>query len=576
MTATSHSPDLRRLERWAAPIALLVLAGLAMGNIIPNKFTRDDIGLILENPLVKSWSGVWHAFNAAYWPPADSGELYRPLSIAWLTIQWQLGGGHELLFRLCSLAAYGASCLAVWAVLKRVAPLPAAWVGAALFAVHPVHVEALVEAVSQSELIVAALLCWGVAWHIDANRGTRGIRATASAESLLFVVAVFFKEHALVFPALLIAADLLIDPTAEPFGTRWRRWRSHYGVMVLIALLFWFTRGQVLGTASGTGPHEALAGGLFARIHTMAGVPAEWLRLFLWPAHLQDEWSLMEWVPGAGWTPRETAGALAVASLGLATILAWRRMPTLAWGLVWIGLALGPVANIVIPTGVLIAERTLFLPSVGLAVALAALLTPMVNAHDRLGPVWPRVGLLGLAALLSAGMLRSALRCVDWRTPVIWTVRSVALAPLSWRTHLTYGMVLSNVGDTAGARSEVRASLALREDNPVVLKFVADRGRLSNGACIGPTIVYEEVLKAVPQRSDVRASLLACLAIMGRYEQAHQIAMAGDSIGLDRAFYHTMAIRAAQNLRTHTPIGQWRVRFPTGTATDIGGPQRSH
>ena len=48
MTATSHSPDPRRLERWAAPIALLVLAGLAMGNIIPNKFTRDDIGLILE------------------------------------------------------------------------------------------------------------------------------------------------------------------------------------------------------------------------------------------------------------------------------------------------------------------------------------------------------------------------------------------------------------------------------------------------------------------------------------------------------------------------------------------------
>ena len=563
-------PASRRATRWGAPIGLVLLALLAMGNVVPNRFTRDDLGVIVQGTLERHWSGIIHAFGAAYWPPVNSGELYRPLTIGLMTVEWQLGGGDPIVFRIATLLVYVAATLAVWHLLRRLTPPTAAWMGAALFAVHPVHVEAVVEAVSQSEVIVAGLLALAVAIHIDANAGRRDVTRAAGLTSLCFASALFFKESAMVLPALLVAADLLVDRAQEPFTARWRRWWRHYVVVALIAASFWITRSLVLGSEKGTHTAEALSGGLVARAWTMLGVPAEWLRLFLWPARLQDEWSPLEWIPTRGWSVRELAGALALGSVLLALVLAWRRRPHLAFGILFTAIALAPVANLLIPTGVVIAERTLFLPSVGFVVVVAALLQELPLSRWASDPVRRRIGAAVFGALLIAGTLRSALRLVDWRTPVIWSVTSLQLAPLSWRTHMTYASRLLDVGDTVDARQQVRIALALRSNEPAVVKLIADYGRLTSGACVGSSLIYEEVLRVAPRRSDARGSLVACLAYLGRYEEARKVAEEGIRLGLDVDFYRVVLARAEQAQRAHTPPGQWRVHLPGSTATDIG------
>ena len=562
-------------ERWVIPISVVLLAWVTMGQIVGNPFIRDDTGLIVSNTLTHAWSGLWRAFGAAYWPPADSGELYRPLTTALFTVQWMLGGGKALLFRLVSLLVYALSGLAVWTLLRRLVSPAAAWAGAALFVVHPVHVEAMVEAASQSESIVAALIALAVAWHIDANRGTRDLRRTMNAESLCFAAALFFKEHALVLPALLVAADLLLDPAPGAFRARWKQWRWHYAALFVIAAAFWALRTAVLGLGAGTGPQEALEGGMLARAFTMTGVPAEWLRLFIWPAHLQHEWSLFEWAPSTAWSLRETTGVIAMASVLLAFALAWRRRPVVAFGIGWTVIALGPVANILLPTGVLIAERTLFLPSVGFIVVCAGLIDPVTIASATLSPWRRRIGVGIVGIVLGLGMLRSALRVVDWHTTAIWVATAVREAPLSWRTHLSYAMMLVVAGDTTDARSEVRRTIALRPDKPVVPKVIADNARLQLGECEGAVIVYDEILRVAPGRSDIRASLLACLAYLGHYEEAKRVAEAGVALGgADSWFYVRSVKRAEQSIAQHTPAGAWRLRFPTGTMTDVGGPVR--
>ena len=563
-------PNDPRIARWGGAIGLIVLALLTTGNVIPNLFTRDDIGVVVSGPLVKQWGGILHAFNAAYWPPVDSGELYRPLTIAWMTVQWQLGGGLPLLFRLVTVALYAGSALAVWGLLRRLVAPGAAWMGAAIFAVHPVHTEAVVEAVSQSELIVASLLCLAVSFHLDANAGRRPVRWAMGGESLCFAIALFFKESALVLPALLIAADALVDRDAEPFATRWRRWWGHYGTMVLIAAIFWTTRGLVLGSGGGTRAAEALQGGLVSRAWTMLGVPAEWLRLLLWPARLQDEWSPLEWIPTMGWSLREVAGMLAIGSVVLAGILAYLRRPHLAFGIVFMMIALAPVANLLIPTGVVIAERTLFLPSVGFVVAVAVLLQSLPLARWAQDPIGRRLGAAAFGLLLALGILRSTLRFVDWRTPVIWSVTALQLSPLSWRTHLTYASRLVEAGDTAEARHQVQIALLLRSNEPLVVKYLADRSRLTTGVCTGSIIMYQEVLRVAPRRSDARASLVACLAHQGRYSEAVAVAQEGLRLGLDVEFYRVVLARAEQAIQAHTPPGAWHVRYPGQSATDIG------
>ena len=63
---------------------------------------------------------------------------------------------------------------------------------------------------------------------------------------------------------------------------------------------------------------------------------------------------------------------LGIALLILAGALIWatlRRAPVVAFGITWMAVTLFPVANLVVPTGIVLAERTLFLPSVGFVLA---------------------------------------------------------------------------------------------------------------------------------------------------------------------------------------------------------------
>jgi len=536
--------------------------------MLGNQFVQDDAGVMVDNALLRHWSGVWEAFSASYWPPRDSHELYRPLSIAWFTVQWQLGGGAPLLFRCVSLALYAGVTLAVWRLLLLVAPPGAAWLGAALFAVHPVHTEALAIAVNQSELIVA--LCVAMALHlrITADRDPTRTRRHGALIWLLFLVAVFTKEHALVLIPLLWVADLALDPAA--WRTRVRQWGLHTLVLILTAAAFWAIRTRILGGGTGTQIAEALEGStMLGRAYTMVGVPAEWLRLLVWPAHLQSDWNLLEWVPTAGWSLRETAGAATLVAWVAGVAAAWRRRPVAAFGLLWIGAALAPVTNILIPSGILLAERTLFLPSIGFVIVLADLAgwfetrPAALDRRERAGAA------LIVGCLIAAGAARSATRMGDWTNrPIFLAVQSVD-APLSWRVHLSLGFLYVDLGRNDQARLEFRRALRLRADTPLALKSVADRMRRDKGDCAGPVILYDELLTVLPGRSDIRGSQVACLLYMARYTEARAEAERGVALGLDADYFRYVAGVADSAVAAGAPARSVRLRPVGHGATDV-------
>src|SRR5204862_164867 len=89
---------------------------------------------------------------------------------------------------------------------------------------------------------------------------------------------------------------------------------------------------------------------------------------------------------------------------------AWRRAwPVEAYGLGWIAIAYLPISNLIVPHGVVMAERLLYLPSVGLALAAGA-------ALDRL----PRQRFaLALVVLVTAGAISRTVRAPAQRPPRI-------------------------------------------------------------------------------------------------------------------------------------------------------------
>jgi len=309
-----------------------------------------------------------------------------------------------------------------------------------------VHVEVVAGVVGRSELLAAvgylvAVLAWMAPGDPDADGPPPKLRAIPVVLVLAgTVLALGAKEHAITLPAALLLMDLW---TAQRSGRRFAGvFRPHallWAGVVTIAVGYLALRGAVLGAALSAG--NIAAGlehtGLGERLMIMTPALLVWLRLFLWPVHLAADYSpnAFEPVPLPG-LPHVAAAALLV-GLGLAAWGLRRRAPGVALGLAWFAVTVSVTANVVVPTGVLIAERVLYLPSVGIALvagALWSLLAGRLAQRGRAGAVWPATALL--LGVLAA---RSLMRIPVWRDNDRFFTSMIRNAPDSYRSHWATG-----------------------------------------------------------------------------------------------------------------------------------------
>ena len=130
-----------------ARVLLLFVAISVYANSLGNGFTYDDNWFIVENPVVTE-GRVVDASMAPSWPGArPGGSNYRPIALSSFGLEWAVFDGGALGLHIVSVLAH--------ALLTRFVPIPTALVGALLFAVHPVHVEAVANVVGRSELYAA-------------------------------------------------------------------------------------------------------------------------------------------------------------------------------------------------------------------------------------------------------------------------------------------------------------------------------------------------------------------------------------------------------------------------------------
>jgi len=199
----------RLLRRAAAPsVVLLALVSSAIGLV--NGFTYDDVYVVEQNPLMRYLHGWWHVFRLSYWPKSAGGDGYRPLTILAFRVEAVLGHLNPMVFHAVSICLYALAAWLVLLVARRLLPLWAAWFAAALFAVHPVHVEAVANVVGQSELWVGVAILASTALYLRDRMEGPLRTSTALWILLLYAVACFAKEHGIVLPAILVAAELTV------------------------------------------------------------------------------------------------------------------------------------------------------------------------------------------------------------------------------------------------------------------------------------------------------------------------------------------------------------------------------
>jgi tetratricopeptide (TPR) repeat protein len=176
----------------------------------------------------------------------------------------------------------------------------------------------------------------------------------------------------------------------------------------------------------------------------------------------------------------------------------------------------------------LVAERTLLLPSVG-AVLVA---TASVSWATRTSASWnprARVALAAVvAALVTTGAIRSRERQRVWHDNATLFAQTAEDAPRSYRAQFFYGQILFEQGRRAEGERRLRLAIALNPTPSDVspLNYLATQYR-DAGLCPQALPLYERALANDEARPDVRYGMAACLLQTGRVREARRLAEDG-------------------------------------------------
>ena len=563
--------------RWLLTTAVALLAIAASAPSLPNVFVQDDIPVVLKNQDNHTISTPWRAFTRPYWPKPFSPDLYRPLMSVGLATQWVAGSGKPVVFRATSVLLYAASAVAFFWLAAMLLPVEAAWVAGALFAVHPVHVEAVAVAVNQGELIVGLIATlWVGSYILARRRGDLGPRACLGFV-LTYLVTCFFKENAVILPGLLLAAEITVIRDPRPFWIRVAAVRPLVLALAAAGLAFLTVRSAVLDNVVGSFTAEGLQGlSAGQRALTMLGVVPEWARLLVWPAHLQADYSPQEINGATSWGSAQTFGLFLLAAAVAGAVVARRTAPAVTFGLLWVGIALFPVSNVLVPTGIVLAERTLYLASIGFLLAFGALLPAVFRIVAGTRPLVRRAAVAVLALVLVAGTVASARRQRTWANPFAQSAQLLIDAPLSYRSHYGAASLLWEGHQREASQIEYRRALALFPRSFAVPRELADRLRLE-ARCADAIPLYRQALRNAPDLNEVRSSLIACLMYEGRYAEAHSQARIGLSVdggGADSVNLRNFRATAERAMREKAAPGTVRLTVQPN-ASDSAAAQRA-
>jgi hypothetical protein len=526
-------------------LSIAALALLASATSLGNGFAYDDRFIVLENKRAHSLGAPWRLFAETYWPNIRGAALYRPLTILLYAAEWVAGGGSPLVYHIVNVALYAAvSVLVLWLALQ-VLPRGAAWTGAALFAVHPVHVEAVGNVVGQAELWTAVAMVGAVGLYLrDRRDGLPLSRQSAWIIVALYFAGMLVKENMIVLPALLVAAEGFLVGDESPRRERADRLFTLLVWMGLFAALFLYVRSSILGDIGGDVSHPSLRDlGMVQRSLLMLGLAPEFGRLLLWPAQLFADYSPRQ-VPT--WTELQVghlSGALLVMCLVILFFVSVRRTPIVAFGLAWFAIAYAPVSNVFIPTGILIAERTLLVPSVGV-VLVAAFAALWVMAKLRARPNILRILAAGaLAMVLTLGISVSAERQFVWKDSDA-VFRSLAVdAPMNFKAHYAYGGQLFDQHRPVEGEREWRYAIALFPGYYGVYVDLAHKYREAH-VCQAAIPNYQKALAIEPALPLARVGLVACHLELAQYRKARAESRYAIADGFYRRAFEFMIDRA--------------------------------
>jgi protein O-mannosyl-transferase len=366
-----------RLLRWV-PCALGLLIYTPA---LKFDFIYDDHEQIVQNVQAQSWSYFPQIFTTTLWSPSKGFTIfYRPIFALWLLVVHAVGGLSPWFWHLSSAVLHAIATYFVFELCLKMLESPAAaGFAALLFAVYPIHNEAVCWISASNEILYTLFVLGSLLLFIQGLRTSVGAGFRMSLSAAAWAAALFSKETAIVvLPLFFFLAYKSANNSVEQRARLWQAFRRG-APFLIVALLYLAARlmaAERIGLEKGRlSWHQVL--------YTSPSLFVFYIRKLLWPAGLSGFY-----VNPLVSAPTRVMWFTVVLILAGVLAFAWismRREPVvgLAGGLVILPLLPVLIGMRVFREGDWAHDRYLYLPSVGVCLLIGLLTKSLWGRSPR-------------------------------------------------------------------------------------------------------------------------------------------------------------------------------------------------
>jgi tetratricopeptide (TPR) repeat protein len=425
-------------------IALGVVTFVVYSGSLSFDFVWDDLPQIVNSPIIRTWSNLPRAFTSDLWYHVARHQVYyRPLFVAWSMLNYTLFGLRSWGWHLGAVLLHvGAVAAVFWLVRSLKVEYWTAALAALIFALHPVHIEAVAWVSAASDSMVTIFVALAFAAYLNsrgvARKSANKTKAAWWLASLaLLACALLTKEMAVVFSGL-VGIYVWMNPASArtSFGRRTFAAFIEAAPYVLVTIVYVLLRKHAL--LHSTGQFDPNHGTLDVA-KTLPLVLYIYLRQLLIPIGMT----------GLYYTPYVTSAILTqivlpATAIGVVIVGLWlwnRRNDNdndkdkdndndnslVAFASLWLLVSLAPALYLRnFGNGDFVRDRYMYLPSVGFAIlaALALRQLPSINRWNAQIVQWSAV-----AILCSVYACASIAQQVYWSNDLLLLVRGQSLYP---------------------------------------------------------------------------------------------------------------------------------------------------
>jgi protein O-mannosyl-transferase len=451
--------DRARAGRIALSLALVALTYSAFEGVSRCGFVIfDDNALVTGEPHLRrglSWSGITWAFSAVRSSGSRHVDYVSPLTLLSRLVDVQLFGFNPAAHHLVNLVYHTVHVVLAFLVLEALTG--AFWRSAfvaALVAVHPLHVESVAWVAERKDVLSS------VFWWLTVAAYVRYVRKpTPHSRALvvvLFALALMAKPMVVTLPFVLLLLDHWplgrIRPDEPGLSDRARALVTEKAALFVLAALSAAVTYVVFRQGGHLTTLETLP--LSSRIANAVNAYAAYMGQFFWPHPLAVHYPYVKDLPV---TQVATAGAALLLSTTIA-VRYRRSRPYLLIGLLVFAGMLVPVLGLVQSGDHSRADRYMYLPALGLSIAMTWTMAEWLSARRRL--------LATLATSVVVGCtFKTHAQVKHWHDSVSLFEYTVAVTRDNFVAHTDLGAALAARGDLRAAEAQLREALRIRPDH---------------------------------------------------------------------------------------------------------------